>query len=101
MVLPDWHPRSADGTCPLFGIAIDHPDGIIVVDTGTRAGHPVIDERYAPEAVPIIDALQGAGIDERDVSAIVNTHSHFDHCGQNHALPQAPVWVSQAEQSHL
>ncbi|MDH3680271.1 MAG: MBL fold metallo-hydrolase, partial [Acidimicrobiia bacterium] len=38
-----------------------------------------------------------AGIDERSVAAIVNTHLHFDHCGQNDRLPGVPVWVTQAE----
>jgi N-acyl homoserine lactone hydrolase len=27
------------------------------------------------------------------VVAIVNTHLHFDHCGQNDSLPGVPVWV--------
>ena len=29
--------------------------------------------------------------------SIVNTHLHFDHCGQNHLLPSVPIWVTAAE----
>ena len=29
--------------------------------------------------------------------AIVNTHLHFDHCGQNDALGPVPVWVRPEE----
>lgn len=97
VTLPPTHPRSADGTCPILGHAIEHPDGVIVVDTGPRAGHPVIDELYEPEVVSLVDALNRAGIDERDVVAIVLSHLHFDHCGQHHLLASTPVWTTAAE----
>ena len=95
--LPDSHPRAAERICEICSYAIDHPDGIIVVATGPRAGHPVIDGLHAPQVVSITSALASAGLDERDVVAMVNTHLHFDHCGQNHLLAHAPVWISQAE----
>ena len=95
--LPDSHPRAAELTCEIYSYAIEHPDGVIVIDTGPRAGHPIIDDLYAPEIITIIDALNTAGIDERDVAAVVNTHLHFDHCGQNHLLDHAPVWITEAE----
>lgn len=95
--LPDWHPRADDLTCPLYGYVIEHPDGIVVVDTGTRAGHTMIDELYAPTVISVVAALHDVGLDERDVLAVVNTHLHFDHCGQNHLLPNAPVWVTASE----
>ena len=97
VVLPDWHPRHADGVCALFGYAVDHPDGVVVFDTGCGVGNEFIDAVYEPAVVDIVDALNAASIDERDVGAIVNSHLHFDHCGQNHRLPHAPFWV-QAEE---
>ena len=61
-------------------------------------GHPLIDDLYKqPTITPIIEALHTIGIDERDVTAIVNSHLHFDHCGQNHVLPSVPVYVQSAE----
>ncbi len=97
VTLPAAHPRAADGSCVIFGFAIAGPDGVVVVDTGPREGHPIIDEMYAPSVISIVDALHGEGLDERDVIAVVNSHLHFDHCGQNHLLPDAPVWVAEAE----
>jgi N-acyl homoserine lactone hydrolase len=35
-------------------------------------------------------------VDERDVQLIVNSHLHFDHCGQNHSLT-CPIAVQDAE----
>ncbi len=95
--LPESHPRAADGTCPIFCFAVTTHDGTVVVDTGPRAGHPFIDELYAPQVRSIVDVLNGEGIDERHVLAIVNTHLHFDHCGQNYLLGSAPVWVTDEE----
>jgi len=97
VVLPTSHPRSNESTCEIYSYVIEHPDGLIVVDTGPRSGDAVIDELYAPQVASIVDALNSAGLDEREVMAVVNTHLHFDHCGQNNAFANAPIWVTAAE----
>jgi len=95
--LPSWHPRYADGTCLIQAFVIHHPDGLILVDTGCADDNDFINEVYEPSVIPVIDALNEASIDERDVVAIVNTHLHFDHCGQNRCFPLVPVWAQAAE----
>ncbi|MDH3704782.1 MAG: MBL fold metallo-hydrolase [Acidimicrobiia bacterium] len=95
--LPDWHPRIDDGVAEVFGFAVRHPEGVILVDTGVGTGNDFIDDVYQPTVSPLVDALNGVGVDERDVQAIVNTHLHFDHCGQNDVLSRAPIWVTDAE----
>ncbi len=96
--LPDWHPRVNDVTALIRAFVIRHPDGVVVFDTGVGQGHPLIDDLYKqPKITPIIVALNALGVDERDVTAIVNSHLHFDHCGQNHALASVPVYVQSAE----
>lgn len=97
VVLPTTHPRASDGTCPIRAFVVHHGDGLILVDTGVADDHDVINELYQPTIVPIIEALNSAGLDERDVAAIVNTHLHFDHCGQNRSFPSVPVHVQDAE----
>lgn len=95
--LPANHPRAADRTCLIQAFLIHHPDGLILVDTGCADDNPIINEMYSPDVVSVIGALNAVNIDERDVVAIVNTHLHFDHCGQNRLFPNTPVWVQQAE----
>lgn len=96
--LPEWHPRFSDGIALIRAFVIRHPDGVVLFDTGVGSGSQVIDQLYhQPKVTPIIDAINGIGIDERDVIAIVNSHLHFDHCGQNSALPSVPVYVQAAE----
>jgi len=95
--LPDWHPRAEDGEAITRAFVIEHPDGVILVDTGVGQGNKIIEEMYQPTIRSIVDVLHESGIDERDVVAIVNTHLHFDHCGQNSAFPTVPVWVQAAD----
>ena len=97
VVLPDWHPRSSDLTSVTRGFAIGHPDGLFVFDTGVASDSERLNELYEVEVVPIVEALNRVGIDERDVDGIVNSHLHFDHCGQNRFLPGVPIYSRQAE----
>jgi N-acyl homoserine lactone hydrolase len=96
---PEWHPRSVEGGCPVFGYAVIHPDGVILFDTGVGTGNPFIDELYRPRIMPIDSALAAVGVDEREVVAVVNSHLHFDHCGQNETFYRhgVPVYVHSTE----
>lgn len=98
--LPDWHPEAASTPqCPVYGYVIDHPDGAIVVDTGVGVGNGFIDEVYRPRVTLLGEALRTHGIELDDVVAIVNSHLHFDHCGQNPLFHErhTAVFVQQAE----
>jgi N-acyl homoserine lactone hydrolase len=100
LVLPDWHPAAQhDQRAVVFGFLIDHPDGAIVVDTGVGRSHAFIDEMYAPTVVDLDQALVKVGIEPKSVVAVVNSHLHFDHCGQNPMYygTDVPVFV-QAEE---
>lgn len=92
LTLPEWHPEAAsDSSCVVYGYAIDHPDGVIVFDTGVGADSEIIDEMYEPNLVLLDKALTGAGMALDSVVAVVNSHLHFDHCGQNPLLYDTDV----------
>lgn len=99
VTFPEWHPRFSDGGCRVFGYAIQHPDGVILFDTGVGTGNSFIDDLYRPSVVPVAEALAQHGIDERDVVAVVNSHLHFDHCGQNDFFHDrgVPIYVQARE----
>jgi N-acyl homoserine lactone hydrolase len=85
--LPPDHPAADLGTSiPVHGFLIDHPDGAILVDTGVGYGNAFIDEVFRPDRTRLGEVLERFGIDDGDVVAVVNSHLHFDHCGQNPAL---------------
>jgi N-acyl homoserine lactone hydrolase len=93
---PSSHPLAGqDG--PVLAFAIRHAEGIVLVDTGIGQGNAWIEENYRPRSRDIRDALTGAKLDPESVRAIVNTHLHFDHCGQNRAFAGVPIHVQQAE----
>jgi len=95
--LPESHPRAAEQTCLIRAFAVHHNDGILLFDTGVGTDSEIINDLYRPEVRPLLAALNDAGIDERGITAIMNSHLHFDHCGQNNVLPTVPVWVQAAE----
>jgi N-acyl homoserine lactone hydrolase len=100
LVLPEDHPEATTTReAPVFAYLIHHPEGAILVDTGVGRGNPVIDEIYQPSVVDIVDALAGCGVDHRDVVAVVNSHLHFDHCGQNPSFYglNDPMYVQASE----
>ena len=90
--LPDTHPAASLGrTVPVHGFLIHHPDGAILVDTGVGFGNAFIDDLYQPMRTDLTDALAEHGVALEQVVAVVNTHLHFDHCGQNPALVGGPT----------
>jgi N-acyl homoserine lactone hydrolase len=95
--VPSFHPNHVGfEPFPVYAFVIHHPDGLVLVDTGIGLDNSFINELYTHESVNLIDALHAHQIDERDITLIVNSHLHFDHCGQNHALA-APICAQAAE----
>ena len=95
--VPSFHPEhDAFRPFPVNAFVVHHPDGAIVIDTGIGFDNPFIDELYPHTAERLIYALNRVGVDERAVQCIVNSHLHFDHCGQNAAL-SCPIVVQPAD----
>ena len=92
---------------PVYAWAIEHPEGVIVVDTGSNAGlkslprwHPYFrfavrfDIEPGQEAGP---QLQRLGIGARDVKTVVLTHLHIDHDGGLAHFPYSRILASGEE----
>jgi glyoxylase-like metal-dependent hydrolase (beta-lactamase superfamily II) len=95
--VPEWHPEHATFQAfPVHAWAIRHPDGVILVDTGVGEDSEVINGWYGPEVVTLDDALASVDLAIGDIDAVVLSHLHFDHCGQQR-LVDAPVFVQTTE----
>lgn len=94
--LPDFHPE-APGSDTIFGFLVRDADDCILVDTGVGAGSPLIDRLYKPDRVDLSVALAEAGASLGQVTAVVNSHLHFDHCGNNSLFAGVPIFVQQDE----
>jgi N-acyl homoserine lactone hydrolase len=90
--------RSRPFDAPVHGFVIKHPTaGAILVDTGI--GDP-------PEQIirywEIVNEQMAAALAEHDLSPVdvkmvVNTHLHWDHCGQNAVFRHAPFYIQRPE----
>jgi N-acyl homoserine lactone hydrolase len=95
---------------PIYAFAIEHPEGVIVVDTGETAR--VAERGYFPrwspffrfavrEVVPpeqeIGRQLERLGITPSDIRWVVMTHLHTDHAGGLHHFPNNEILVSRTE----
>jgi glyoxylase-like metal-dependent hydrolase (beta-lactamase superfamily II) len=95
---------------PIYAWAIEHDEGVIVVDTGETSR--VHQQGYFPSWHPfyrraahfsvhpdeeIGAQLRSLGIGSRDVSQVVLTHLHTDHAGGLTDLTNARFWVSEQE----
>ena len=95
---------------PIYAFAIEHPEGVIVVDTGESsrtserdyfpAWHPFfrygLREWVAPED-EIGPQLQRLGIATSDIRSVVLTHMHTDHAGGLHHFPHNEILVSRED----
>lgn len=82
---------------PVHGFVILHPQaGAILVDSGV--GGPerwLTDWRCVNRS--IADVMAEHDLSPADIKMVVNTHLHFDHCGQNGVFKHAPFYVQRAE----
>lgn len=100
-----WSPR-----LPIFCFSIEHPEGLIVVDTGesSHANDPGYQPRWhlfartserrwvAPDE-EVGPQLRSLGLEPGDVRWLVMTHMHGDHAGGLSHFPKAEIVVSERE----
>jgi N-acyl homoserine lactone hydrolase len=89
--------QGVDGTpWPVHGFVVTHPGGAVLVDTGVGGPDKLLSDwrvvnRSAADALADLDMTPG------DIDLVINTHLHFDHCGQNAVFRHAAHYVQRAE----
>lgn len=81
---------------PVHGFVVTYPGGAALVDTGVGGPQGLQDDWRAVN-VAAADALAGLDMSPADIDLVINTHLHFDHCGQNAVFRHAPFHVQRAE----
>ena len=95
---------------PIYAWVIEHPEGVIVVDTGETAR--VAEPGYFPRWHPYFQLglrewvrpeeeigpqLRGLGVSPADVRWVLLTHFHTDHAGGLPHFPRSEIVVSRTE----
>ena len=101
----NWAPR-----LPITCWAIEHPEGLIVVDTGESSHandpgyqprwHPFVrtsERRWVEPEEEVGAQLRGLGHDPGDVRWVVMTHMHGDHAGGIGTFPDSEIVMSARE----
>ncbi len=99
------------GWCPCY--LIEHPEGLVLFDTGVSRAMVDDPESYGPNGAPHmlelletldleagkspVDHLETLGYAPEDVDYVVLSHLHVDHAGNVDAFPDAEVIVRKAE----
>jgi N-acyl homoserine lactone hydrolase len=81
----------------VLGYLIEHPDGLLLVDTGMGGDDPYVEEHYQPHRIPLPAALAAVGVEPDDIRHVANCHLHFDHSGGNPLLPGRPIYTQRVE----
>ncbi len=89
-------PGVQQGEWPVHGFVITHPGGAVLVDTGVGGPQDLLSD-WRVVNVTAADALAELGLSPADITLVINTHLHFDHCGQNAVFRHAPFYVQRAE----
>lgn len=90
---------------PALAYVIEHPEGLLVIDTGLGAQTPAprAFRGFPPEPQPMATAeeigprMRERGLDPSEVSRVVLTHLDWDHTGGLHHFPNAEVLVHRPE----
>jgi len=83
---------------PVHGFVVTHPGGAVLVDTGVGGPAELLNDwRVVNRSVA--DALADLNMTPADIGLVINTHLHFDHCGQNAVFKHAACYVQRAELS--
>ena len=72
-------------------LLVEAPGVVLLVDTGVgdKEGDVFADQFALERERDLFDALADRGLAREDVTHVVNTHLHFDHCGGNTRLDAA------------
>jgi N-acyl homoserine lactone hydrolase len=95
---------------PIYCTVIEHPEGLVVIDTGIPAS--ANDRVYFPPHIPLLQRaapfqitpeqeigpqMQARGLDPRDVRWVISTHLHQDHDGGMNYFPNAEFLIGRKE----
>lgn len=90
-------PGFEDTRIDVFAYLLVGTNQIVLVDTGVGEGSEFVEKNFAPERNDLVQALSVLNVSPLDVSVVVNSHLHYDHCGNNRLFKHARFYIQRAE----
>ena len=90
-------PTYQDTETDVYGYLIIASPQIILIDTGVGEGNDIIESRFNPHRTHLDSELARYGLGLADVTSVINSHLHFDHCGNNNLFPKADILIQKHE----
>lgn len=90
-------PSYADTRIDVFAYLVITASEVLLIDTGVGMGNQYVDRTFEPHRTAIADALARFGVAPSDVTIVVNSHLHFDHCGNNSVFANARTFIQESE----
>ena len=92
-------PTFLDTRIEVYAYLVITETDVLLIDTGVGEGNDYIERTFEPHRRLIGEELARFGLETADVNLLVNSHLHFDHCGNNRLFPDAEVFVQAEELS--
>ena len=83
---------------PIMTFLIDHPEGLVLYDTGFSERSPVMADS---KDELVFNRLSQIGVRPRDIRYVVCSHLQIDHAGGLEYFPQSEIIVSDAELTNV
>ena len=90
-------PTYLDTRIDVYAYLVIMGSSVLLLDTGVGQGNEYIERTFRPRRTPIAEELARFGLETTDVNLLVNSHLHFDHCGNNQLFPNAEIFVQSNE----
>ncbi len=90
-------PSGAPQVEPVYGYVVRHPEVTIFFDSGIGLVDDETELHYRPQRRPLELALRDENVAVDDITVLVNSHLHFDHCGGNSRFGDRPILVQSEE----
>src|ERR1700722_8803898 len=86
---------------PVYAVLVEHAEGKFLFDTGFDASHirnvAAFPEPQQSALETIPGQLQLVGIRPREITHVINSHYHLDHCGGNKHCDHATTLCHKCE----
>ena len=90
-------PTYIDTRIDVFGYLVISSSSVVLVDTGIGLGNQFIETTFNPTRMSVVKEIAQFGLTPADVDIVVNSHLHFDHCGNNKTFPNAQIFIQKHE----